>query len=253
MQGYGADSYGEAFADVYDDWYATVTDVDATVALATRLAGPAGRVLELGVGTGRLAIPIAGAGLTVTGIDTSAAMLDRLAAVDADGSVTVVHGDMVDDLPDGPFDVALAAYNTLFNLVDDGAQQRCFAAVAARLAPGGSFVVEAFVPDAATDRAAPARRSRCDRWPSTTSCCRCRDHDPGEQTAEGQFVTITEAGGVRLRPWMIRWSTPDELDAMAAAAGLTLAERWADCPMTPFTDDSPHHVSVYRRPRSANA
>ena len=152
MQGYGADSYGEAFADVYDDWYATVTDIDATVTLATRLAAPAGSVLELGVGTGRLAIPMARAGLTVTGIDTSAAMLERLATADVGGSVTVVHGDMVDDLPDGPFDLALAAYNTLFNLVDDGAQQRCFAVVAERLAPGGSFVVEAFVPDAAEDQ-----------------------------------------------------------------------------------------------------
>ena len=247
MQGYGADSYGEAFADVYDDWYATVTDVDATVALVSRLAGPAGHVLELGVGTGRLAIPIAGAGLTVTGIDASAAMLDRLAAVDADRSITVVHGDMVDDLPDGPFDVVLAAYNTLFNLVDDGAQQRCFRTVAARLAPGGSFVVETFVPDAATDHPSSAgssvevRSMGVDHVVLSVS-----RHAPAEQRAEGQFVTLTEAGGVRLRPWMVRWSTPDELDAMAAASGLTLAERWADMSMTPFTDDSPHHVSVYR-------
>ena len=247
MQGYGADSYGEAFADVYDDWYATVTDVDATVALATRLAAPAGSVLELGVGTGRLAIPMARAGLTVTGIDTSAAMLERLAAADAGGSVIVVHGDMVDDLPDGPFDVALAAYNTLFNLVEDGAQRRCFAAVAERLAPGGSFVVEAFVPDAAADQRAGSgssvevRSMGVDHVVLSVS-----RHDPGEQRAEGQFVTFTESGGVRLRPWMVRWSTPGELDAMAAAAGLSLAERWADMAMTPFTDDSPHHVSVYR-------
>jgi SAM-dependent methyltransferase len=247
MQGYGADSYGEAFADVYDDWYATVTDVDATVALAARLARPAGSVLELGVGTGRLAIPMARAGLTVTGIDTSAAMLERLATADVGGSVTVVHGDMVDDLPDGPFDVALAAYNTLFNLVDDGAQRRCFAAVAERLAPGGSFVVEAFVPDAAADPQAGSgssvevRSMGVDHVVLSVS-----RHDPGEQRAEGQFVTFTESGGVRLRPWMVRWSTPGELDAMAAAAGLSLAERWADMAMTPFTDDSPHHVSVYR-------
>ena len=244
MQGYGADSYGEAFADVYDDWYATVTDVEATVALATRLAGPAGRVLELGVGTGRLAIPMAGAGLAVTGIDTSAAMLDRLAAIDAAGSVTAVRGDMVDDLPDGPFDVVLAAYNTLFNLVGDGAQQRCFQSVAPRLAPGGAFVVEAFVPDVAAISAGSSVEVRSmDVDHVVLSVSR---HQPDEQRVEGQFVTFTEAGGVRLRPWMVRWSTPDELDAMAAAAGLTLAERWADVAMTPFTDDSPHHVSVYR-------
>ncbi len=244
MRGYGADSYGEAFADVYDDWYATVTDVDATVALVGRLAAPGGRVLELGVGTGRLAIPMAVAGLAVTGIDTSAAMLERLAAADTAGSVAVVYGDMVEDLPDGPFDVVLAAYNTLFNLVDDGAQQRCFAAVTARLAPGGSFVVEAFVPDAGADHAGSSvevRSMGVDHVVLSVS-----RHQPGEQRAEGQFVTFTEAGGVRLRPWMVRWSSPAELDSMAAAAGLALAERWADTSMTPFTDDSPHHVSVYR-------
>ena len=79
-------------------------------------------------------------------------------------------------------------------------------------------------------------------------------HQPEDQRVDGQFVTFTEAGGVRLRPWMVRWSTPGELDAMAAAAGLALAERWADMSMTQFTDDSPHHVSVYRpRPAGGSA
>lgn len=244
MRGYGADSYGEAFADVYDDWYATVTDVDATVALVSRLAGPGGRVLELGVGTGRLAIPMAVAGLAVTGIDTSAAMLERLAVADAAGSVAAVRGDMVEDLPEGPFDVVLAAYNTLFNLVDDRAQDRCFASVAARLAPAGSFVVEAFVPDAAA--ASPGSSVEVRSMGVDHVVLSVSRHQPDEQRVEGQFVTFTEAGGVRLRPWMVRWSTPGELDAMAATAGLALAERWADTSMTPFTDDSPHHVSVYR-------
>ncbi len=251
MRGYGADSYGEAFADVYDDWYATVTDVDATVALVARLAGTGGRVLELGVGTGRLAIPLARTGLTVTGVDTSAAMLERLTAADAGGSVTVVTGDMVDDIPDGPFDVALAAYNTLFNLVEPAAQQRCFSAVAAALEPGGVFVVEAFVPgtgaEPGTDPEVGAgssvevRSMAVDHVVLSVS-----RHEPGEQRAEGQFITFTESGGVRLRPWMVRWATPAQLDAMAGAAGLTLAERWADMAMSPFTDDSAHHVSVYR-------
>ncbi len=176
-------------------------------------------MLELGVGTGRLAIPIARAGLTVTGIDTSAAMLDRLAAADGGGSVTVVHGDMIDDLPDGPFDVVLAAYNTLFNLVDDGAQQRCFAAVAERLAPGGSLVVETFVPEASdhpegsgAGSSVEVRSMGVDHVVLSVS-----RHDPDGQRAEGQFVTLTETGGVRLRPWMVRWSTPAQLDAMAAS------------------------------------
>jgi SAM-dependent methyltransferase len=243
MRGYDAESYGDAFADVYDEWYATVTDVDATVALVERLGGESGRVLELGVGTGRLAIPMARAGLTVTGIDSSAAMLARLASGDPDASVTAVHGDMVDDLPAGRFDVVLAAYNTLFNLVDDGAQERCFAAVAQRLTPDGSFVVEAFVPDPTTGpgSAVGVRSMGVDHVVLSVS-----RHQPGEQRAEGQFVTLTEAGGVRLRPWMVRWSTPEELDAMAAAAGLALADRWADLSGSPFDDDSVDQVAVYR-------
>ncbi len=158
MRGYDDRSYGDGFADVYDDWYADVTDVDATVGRMLALAGPDGRVLELGVGTGRLALPMAAAGLQVVGVDTSAAMLERLAERDPAGLIDVVCGDMVDDLPDGPFDAALVAYNTIFNLLDEQRQLACFAAVAERLAPGGSFVVEAFVPDV---EVATGDRLRC--------------------------------------------------------------------------------------------
>jgi SAM-dependent methyltransferase len=151
VRGYGSDSYGEAFADVYDDWYAGVSPVEATVARLAELAGT-GPVLELGVGTGRLALPLAATGLEVLGIDTSGAMLDRLRAkVEArgpgPGRVTGLLGDMASDLPGGPFPLVFAAYNTLFNLRTVAEQERCFRAVAARLAPAGHFVVEAFVPD----------------------------------------------------------------------------------------------------------
>ena len=109
MQGYDSSSYGDAFADVYDDWYRDISDIDATVACVTALAR-SGRVLELGVGTGRLALPLASGGCTVTGVDSSARMLEHLARNDPDRTITCVHGDMVDDLPEGPFDVALVAY-----------------------------------------------------------------------------------------------------------------------------------------------
>lgn len=247
MRGYDRCSYGDAFADVYDDWYADVTDVAATVAKAVELAGGGGRVLELGVGTGRLAVPMARAGLAVTGIDASEAMLARLAARDPDGIVTSICGDMVDGLPDGPFDVALVAYNTIFNLLDDGAQHRCFTEVAARLRGDGRFVVEAFVPDESpADRGdnVSVRSMTADRVVLSVSV----DHTH-EQRAEGQFVEITEADGIRLRPWSIRWSTPAQLDAMAAAAGFRLEARTSDMAGTPFTDASAQHVSVYRLDR----
>ncbi len=247
MRGYDERSYGDGFADVYDEWYADVTDVDATVVRMTSLAGPGGRVLELGVGTGRLAVPMAAAGLQVVGVDSSTAMLDRLNERDATGDVTTICGDMVDDLPDGPFDAALVAYNTIFNLLDEKRQHRCFVEVAGRLRAGGSFVVEAFVPDA-------DRRTR----PTSDVSVRTLavDHvvlsvsvdDPGNQRAEGQFVQFSESEGVRLRPWSIRWATPAQLDAMADRAGLTLAERFGDMAGAEFTDDSDQHVSIYVKP-----
>ena len=244
MLGYDDTSYGRGFADVYDDWYADVTDVAETVRTMTQLA-PGGRVLELGVGTGRLALPLADAGLDVTGIDSSDDMLAKLHETDPDGRVTAILGDMATDLPDGPFDAALVAYNTIFNLRDAAAQRRCFHEVARRLRPGGHFVVETFVPDQQHDTTAQSdvsvRSMTVDRVVLSVS-----QNDPGKQQAFGQFIEITETGGVRLRPWSIRWATLPQLDAMASAAGFELADRWADMSGAPFDHDGDQQVSLYR-------
>jgi len=248
VRGYDHRSYGDGFADVYDDWYADVTDVDATVTRVVELAGDGRRVLELGVGTGRLAVPMADAGLDVVGIDSSEAMLAKLTERDPARRVDAVLGDITTDLPAGPFDVVLVAYNTIFNLLGEHDQPRLFQQVAARLAPGGAFVVEAFVP--ASDGAAPSsevsvRSMAVDHVVLSVSVNR-RD----EQVAEGQFVQFSEDGGVRLRPWSIRWATPEQLDQMATAAGLRLEMRFGDMTGTAFSDDSAQHVSIYRRART---
>ena len=249
MHGYDSTSYGDGFADVYDDWYADVTDVDATVDRILDLAGPSGRVLELGVGTGRLAIPMAAAGLQVIGIDSSPAMLTKLDERRGTHGpvVTTVCGDMVDQLPDGPFDTCLVAYNTIFNLLDVDTQRRCFSEVASRLRPGGCFVVEAIVPDdeAPKGHDVSVRSMSVDRVVLSVS-----DHDPAEQRTSGQFVEFTESGGVRLRPWSIRWATPAELDEMAAAAGFHVERRDADMAGARFDDHADHHVTVYRLGRA---
>ncbi len=245
MRGYDHRSYGEGFADVYDEWYADVTDVDATVRRVVDVAGGEGRVLELGVGTGRLAVPMAAAGLRVVGIDSSEAMLAKLRERDTASTVEAVLGDIAGDLPAGPFDAVLVAYNTIFNLLGEQDQPSLFQRVAKRLAPGGAFVVEAFVPHAdATDGSSEVtvRSMAVDHVVLSVSVNR-----PDEQVAEGQFVQFSEAGGVRLRPWSIRWATPEQLDSMAAAAGMHLDARLGDMTGTAFTDDSAHHVSVYRR------
>jgi SAM-dependent methyltransferase len=241
MRGYHSSSYGDAFADVYDDWYRDLGDLDATVALLSELAG-GGTVLELGVGTGRLAVPLRRSVAAVTGVDSSQKMLDRLASNDPLGTVDVVLGDMVDDLPDGRFDVVVAAYNTVFNLLTAERQQACFDAVAARLTDHGSFVVEAFVPQPHTGSQVSVRSLDTDRVVLSASI-----HHADDQRADGQFVELTEAGGVRLRPWSIRWAEPEQLDEMARASGLTLSERWGDYARSEFDIMSERHVSIYRR------
>jgi ubiquinone/menaquinone biosynthesis C-methylase UbiE len=248
VRGFRSDSYGDAFADVYDDWYADVTDLDNTVAfiadLATANGTRPGSVLELGVGTGRLALPLASLVGRVTGIDSSQKMLDRLASADPDRTVTRVLGDMVTDLPPGQHDVVLAAYNTVFNLTSAQQQQECFERVAERLVPGGAFVVECFVPRTDPDR--PRDSTVTVRSMTATSVVLSASvHDTAAQHAEGQFIELSESGGVRLRPWSIRWADTDELDSMATRCGLRLAERWADYDRSPFDGDSDRHVSVY--------
>jgi SAM-dependent methyltransferase len=242
MRGYEPHSYGDGMADVYDDWYADISDVDATVAALVTLAG-GGAVLELGVGTGRLALPLAERGVEVHGIDASDAMLRVMAAKPGGFAVQAVAGDMVDDLPAGPFSLAFVAYNTFFNLLSAERQQACFHAVAARLAPGGAFAIEAFVPepDHEPTSSVTVRSVHADRVVLSVSTA-----DPVRQIAEGQYIDITEQGGVKLRPWSIRWATPVQLDQMAVAAGFTLEARWTGFDGTPFAADDARHVSIYR-------
>jgi SAM-dependent methyltransferase len=248
VRGFTASSYGDAFADVYDEWYAEVSDVTATVDLVRSITPPGGSVLELGVGTGRLALPMAAAGLIVVGVDASSKMLDRLAQRDPGRTVVGVLGDMVDQLPDGHFDTVLCAYNTLFNLTSIERQQACFVEVAERLTPSGRFVVEAVAPSPVDHAAAsgqPTSSVSVRSMAADRVVLGIDRHDPSTQLVEGQFVEITEAGGVRLRPWQIRYSTVAELDSMAGRAGLMLVERFGDVDRRPFDADSPRHVSVW--------
>lgn len=246
MDGYDETTYGERFASVYDEWYEGITDARSCASLVADLAdlghdAGGGPVLELGVGTGRLAVPIAELGIEVVGVDASVAMLDRLAQKATGASVEGVLGDMVDPpVGDRRFAVVLVAYNTLFNLVDPADQQRCLRNAARCLLPGGSVVVEAFVPSpsSAAD-AVGVRTLTADRVVLSVSRT-----DPGHQEAMGQYIDIS-AEGIALRPWHVRWTTPDQLDALAAEAGLVVADRWSDWERSPFGSDSSTHITRY--------
>jgi SAM-dependent methyltransferase len=245
VEGYGPASYGDAFADVYDEWYADVSDVDATVETLRRLA--AGRpVLELGVGSGRIALPLAERGVAVWGIDASTAMLERLRAKPGGASLPVAVGDMADvdvsSVPGAPvrFAVVFVAFNTFFNLVEPGAQRRCLERARAVLGAGGRMVIEAFVPDPdALGSAIELRRIEATRVVLTVT-----RSAPGDDVVRGEHVEI-DARGIRTRAWAIRLASPEELDAMASDAGLRLVERWAGWHGEPYRDGDPVHVSVY--------
>jgi SAM-dependent methyltransferase len=248
MQGYDPTTYGDAIADVYDEWYPANGDTASAVAALARLAG-GGPVLELGVGTGRVALGLAAAGLTVVGVDASQAMLARLASKPGAEGVQAVRADFsrLDEAGPaaaGPFSLAFVAYNTLFNLPSQEDQVRCVRQVAARLAPGGRFVVEAFVPDPERLAGPAVGVSRLDAGGVVLSVIR---HDPVAQRLEGHLVSVRE-GGTRLFPSVLRYAWPAELDLMARLAGLDLAARWGGWEEEPFGPASARHVSVYRAP-----
>ncbi|MEO8692019.1 MAG: class I SAM-dependent methyltransferase [Acidimicrobiales bacterium] len=236
-------SYGRSFADVYDAWYSDVSDVAATVARVRELAH-GGRVLELGVGTGRIALPLAHAGLDVVGIDASGEMLAVLRAKTDAVRVHAVFGDMAELPFASTFSLVLVAFNTLFNLVGHDRISTCFAEVARVLVPDGVFVVEAFVPPLpgeAADDGVSVREIRDDAVVLTAATRTHHDH-----LITGSHIEIGPAG-VRLRPWQLCYATPDELDAFAASADLALATRHSGWHGEPYDDESTTHVSVYRK------
>jgi SAM-dependent methyltransferase len=236
-------AYGEAFADVYDDWYGDISDVEGTVETVRALAG-GGPVLEIGIGTGRLALPLQAAGLEVHGVDASPAMVERLRAKPGGQHLPVLVADASERLPEvaGGFAIVLAAFNTFFNLTAPGAQERCLSLIAARLRPGGIFVIEAFVPgDNLTASGVDVTDVRADEV--LLSVFR---HDVATRVVLGSVVSLSTTGGVRLRPWAVLPRTPDELDAMAARAGFARERRDAGWRRESFDDSSQRHVTCYR-------
>lgn len=238
-QGFGPGTYGSSFADVYDEWHADVSDAEATADFVDRF-GSGQKVLELGVGTGRIATALAARDHDVTGLDVSAAML---AHIDDASPVPVVRADMT-GLPftRHHFDLVLVATNTLFNLTTPEDQATCFSEARAALRLGGRLIVEAMVPgapDPALDRLVTTRSISVDRVVLTATI-----RDETDQTITGQHIELSEQG-IRLRPWRVRYSTLAELDRAAERVGFRLGERHADWHGADLTDDSPNGVSVY--------
>ena len=223
------DHFGESVAARYDEWDAEGSRpevVEPMVAfLAERAAG--GAALELGIGTGRIALPLASRGVPVSGIDLSAAMVERLRAKPGGAALPVAIGDFATTRVEGTFSLAYLVVNTIMNLTTQDEQVACFANVAAHLAPGGCFVVEVGVP--ALRRLPPGETVR--PFHVGADSLGFDEFDvAGQGLVSHHYREIDGALDVQSVPFRYVW--PAELDLMARLAGMTLAERWGSRPRT---------------------
>jgi SAM-dependent methyltransferase len=231
-------------AEIYDEWLGPTGDpqlIEQTVTRMVELAGD-GRALELGIGTGRIALPLTQRGVEVHGIDASEAMVEKLRAKPGGANLPVTIGDFRDVPIEGRYSLVFVVFNTFFSLLSQEEQLICFENVATHLADDGVFLIEAFVPDL-------ARYERNQRTATTvlkTDSVRLESsqHDPLTQRVDTTFMVLEE-GRVRLFPLKIRYAYPSELDLMARLAGLRLKERWGGWNREPFTSSSPQHISLY--------
>ncbi len=241
MENYKEETYGERIAGVYDEWYSLIDP--ASVQVLAELA-EGGKALELGIGTGRMALPLLEKGVAVHGLDASAAMVEKLKAKPGGEKIPVTLGNFADVEVDGEYDLVYVVFNTIFCLLTQEEQVRCFQNVARHLAPNGVFVLEAFVPDMTRFTANQGMRVG---WIRENDA----EIDISEVELDKQLITsqhmVLTPQGVKFYPVKVRYIWPAEMNLMAQLAGLKLQHRWGDWKKAPFTSRSTSHISVYER------
>ena len=239
-----ASEYGDRWAEVYDQVHAhldTPEAIDPAVGVLSELAG-GGPALELGIGTGRIALPLARRGVRVEGMDASAAMVEKMRQKRGGADIAVHLGDFAQFDLESSFSVVFVVFNTFFALASQDEQVSCLRSVARHLVDDGALVIEAFVPD----------MGRFDRGQHISAGNIAQDsvsikldrHDPVTQSVASSHLRLSSAG-VEIFPVAVRYAWPSELDLMAELAGMRLRSRWADWQGSPFTASSTAHVSVY--------
>ena len=216
--------------------------VDPVVDFLAELAG-SGRALELGIGTGRIALPLARRGVPVHGIELSEAMVARLRAKPGGEAIAVTIGDFATTTVDGSFSLAYLVYNTIMNLTTQAAQVACFRNVAAHLEPGGCFVIEVMVPE--LRRLPPGETFRV--FHGSEGSWGIDEYDVATQGLISHHLEDVD-GALERVSMPFRYVWPAELDLMAQLAGMTLRERWSGWKREPFTNESRQHVSVWEKP-----
>jgi SAM-dependent methyltransferase len=239
MKNYDDSTYGEQIAEIYDEFY---PDYDpASIELLADLAG-GGPVLELGIGTGRIAMPLHEKGVEVQGIDASEAMISKLRSKPDGSDIEVLVGSFAEFKLDKCFKLVYVVFNTFFNLLSQDDQVRCFKSVREHLSNDGVFLMEAFVPnpcrfvDHQTVRAIDLAEERVRLEVSQL--------DPIAQQVTSQHTLISK-DGVSFHPVRLRYAWPSELDLMAQIAGLSLRHRWGSWSKVEFGKHSQTHISVY--------
>ncbi|WP_406299944.1 class I SAM-dependent methyltransferase [Embleya sp. NBC_00888] len=237
--------YADIHAADYDRWFGkpgiTGATVDALAELAA-VAGP-GPVLELGIGTGRVALPLAERGLRVHGIDASEAMIRHLRGKPGGAEIPVTVGDFADVPTSGSFSLIYLAGGTFFELPDSRTMQRCLTAARARLRPGGLLAFDAHLPEALAVAAASGIPEVVVETDELLILCH-RRIDPSTQTYHSHYL-VHEADRTRHLRVSFHYASPGELDLLAQRSGLRLKQRLGSWAGAPFTRDSTYHVCVY--------
>jgi SAM-dependent methyltransferase len=229
--------YDESSADMFDPEV-----VDPVVDFLAELAGN-GRALELGIGTGRIALPLAERGVPVHGIELSKAMAARLRAKPGGEDIGVTIGDFATTTAEGTFSLAYLVFNTIGNLTTQEAQVACFRNVAAHLEPGGCFVIETGIP--LLRRLPPGERRRV--FTASETHWGVDEYDVATQGLVSHHFELVD-GRFELSSIPFRYTWPAELDLMAQLAGMSLRERWSGWKREPYTNESEKHVSVWEKP-----
>jgi SAM-dependent methyltransferase len=238
-------NFDERIAKRYEDLWPDLFEpavVDPAVDFLAELAGR-GDALELGVGTGRIALPLSRRGVRVHGIELSPAMVAELQAKPGADDIGVTIGDFATARVAGTFTLAYLVRNTITNLTTQDEQVACFRNVAAHLEPGGCFVIEVYVPE--LRRLPPGETIHA--FTVTPTHLGFEEYDVASQIAFSHHYWVID-GELETFSSPHRYVWPSELDLMARLAGMTLRERWGDWNREPFTSDSRSHVSVWEKP-----
>ena len=236
--------FDEPIATTYEAKWPELFDpaiVDPVVSFLAELAG-GGAALELGIGTGRIAIPLSQQGVRVHGIDLSPDMVAQLRTKPNTDDIGVTIGDFATTRVGGRFTLAYLVRNTIMNLTTQDAQVACFQNVAAHLEPGGCFVIEVVVPG--LQRLPPGETVQA--FTVTPSHLGFDEYDVASQGLVSHHYWVVD-GQLETRSVPFRYVWPSELDLMARLAGMRLRERWSDWTRAPFTSDSRTHVSVWQK------